>query len=246
MVYYHPEMESKQITSLQNPLIKHFVKLRTSRAYRYSEKKVVLAGKKEVTEAKNLQILLARQSYSPLPTANETYFVSDAILKKVTGFETPEPLAAIVEMPKPVSLEKKGWILALDGISDPGNIGTLFRTALALGWEGVFLTPSCVDPFNDKAMRSGKGAALRLPLFFGTEKELIELGRDRSCLVATIGGRPLDSNQPKPTLLILGNEANGVSPILQDHFPKISIPIESIESLNVAVAGAILMYGLKQ
>lgn len=238
-------MQSKEINSLQNPLVKHFVKLRTTRSYRHREQQVVIAGKKEIAEANNVHILITKKSEKLNVKADETYFVNDAILKKITGFENPEPTAAIVSMPKPVALNQKKWILALDRVSDPGNMGTLLRTALALGWEGIFLTSSCVDPFNDKAMRAARGAIFHLPYYLGTEKELIELGNTRNTLVATLSGTPLTQIERKPTLLILGNEANGPSETITKTFPGICIPITSIESLNVAVAGGILLYGLK-
>ena len=238
-------MLPKEITSLQHPIVKHFVKLRENKKFRYENKQIVLAGIKQVEEAKDLEILLTKKNFAHSLKAKEQYIVTDAILKKVTGLETPEPASATVPMPSFQSLQGKKWILAIDGISDPGNLGTLIRTALALGFEGAFLTETSVDPFNDKALRSAKGAALCLPLQKGSVQDLIDLAKDLPTFLADLGGENLSSIKPqKSALLILGNEANGPSPELKKKFPSITIPISSIDSLNVAAAGAIIMYTL--
>ena len=85
-------------------------------------------------------------------------------MKKISGMQTPEGLVVEIEMPKPAPLEGLKYLLALDGVSDPGNVGALLRTALALGWQGIFILDESCDPFNDKALRSARGATFRLPL----------------------------------------------------------------------------------
>jgi len=241
-------MLAKEIKSLQHPIVKTFIKLRTSRKFRYAQKKIVITGIKQIKEKKILEVLLTKKESPFSFSAKETFFVTDAILKKVTGLETPEPVAAIVSMPNWSSLEEGKWILGLDGINDPGNLGTLLRTALALGWEGAFLTDTCVDPFNEKALRAAKGATFSLPLKMGTPDELLQFIERKKMIayIADMKGKPLKEISPSSkTLLILGNEAQGVSKNLKAHFEKICIPIKAIESLNVGAAGAILMYTLK-
>lgn len=241
-------MISKEINSLQHPIVKTFVKLRSSRKFRYEQKQLVIAGIKQISEAPTIEILLVRKGTAPIKTAREVFFVTDEILKKATGLETPEPIAAIVAMPSWDPLLNKKRILALDGISDPGNLGTLLRTALALGWDGAFLTEECVDPFNEKALRAAKGATFSLPLRMGTTEELLQLIKDEryEAWVADMGGTPLPQvKNAAKTILILGNEAQGVSEGLKKNCAAIAVPIEHIESLNVAAAGAILMYQLK-
>ncbi|NGX37704.1 MAG: putative TrmH family tRNA/rRNA methyltransferase [Chlamydiae bacterium] len=239
-------MLSKEISSPQHPIVKTFVKLRTSRKFRYEQKQVVIAGIKQVSEAPSLDILLVRTGFSHSLKANQIYSVSESLLKKVTGLESPEPMAAIVGMPDWASLNGKKWILGLDGIQDPGNLGTLLRTALALGWEGAFMTENCVDPFNEKALRAAKGATFRLPLRMDTEKKLCLFAKDYQTWIADPHGKSLNEiSSQKNGFLILGNEAQGVSETLKAQFNALSIPIADIESLNVAAAGAILMYNLK-
>ncbi|NGX39131.1 MAG: 23S rRNA (guanosine-2'-O-)-methyltransferase RlmB [Chlamydiae bacterium] len=242
-------MLPKKILSLQHPIVKNFVKLRENRKWRHEMGRVVISGWKQITEAKKVDILLTEKG-KPLPEveANQIYFVTDAILKKVTGLLAPEPYAATIEIPAQSTLAQKRWILCLDGVSDPGNLGTLLRSALALGWEGAFLLDSC-DPYNEKALRAAKGATFRLPLRMGTLLSLFDLIETEDLIprIAAPTGEPLQ-NLPKQEncLLILGNEASGVRPELKETFPSLSIPIIGIESLNVAAAGAILLYTLKK
>jgi len=239
-------MATKEIQSLTHPMVKYARSLRTSKKERREKGQVLIAGTKMAHEVGDIDSLFAEKG-QPLPKAKETYLVTPEILKKITGLASPEPLAAIVSLPKEDTLMGKSRILVLDGISDPGNLGTLIRTALALGWEGVFLTENCADLFNDKALRSAKGATFRLPYRQGSREELVAFlkGEKRSVLVADMHGPPLpEISSSSPLALILGSEAHGASPLLKAEFPLASIPIEGIESLNVAAAGAIFMYTL--
>lgn len=250
--WYDRQMQ-KEITSLQHPLVKHLVKLRQERAYRKEKQTALICGTKLISEiGQPLKVLLVEQG-AAIPRgvkADEIYSVPSAILKKVTALEAPEPYAAEVALPKPANLAHKRYLLALDGVSDPGNLGTLLRTALALGWEGVFLTENSCDPFNEKALRAAKGATFRLPLSMGTVSELKQLIKEGGfkAYVATVKGASLfEQHFDAPLLLILGNEAHGVSEELTSQYDSISIPMAgNMESLNVAVAGGILLAQMKR
>lgn len=236
-------MLAKEISSLQHPIVKLFVKLRDSRKDRYAEKQIPIMGIKQVEEASSVEILFTLPSFQTDVQAGEHYHVTEEILKKMTGQPSPEPICALVEMPPFADLSQKTRLLALDGVADPGNVGTLLRTALALGFDGAFLLEGCADPFNDKALRSAMGAALRLPLCLGTEEEFMDLAKNFTPLVADMGGSPLgELKSIERPLLILGSEAQGVSSTLKNLYPTVSIPIQGVESLNVAAAGAIMMY----
>lgn len=243
-------MISKEITSLQHPFIKHLVKLRTDRKYRNEQKQTLIAGCKLVHEVSHLKTVLLEHGTTGFPDADEVIFVTHEILKKITGLQNPEPMAAVVAIPTPKNLEREHYLLVLDGIADPGNLGTLLRTALALGWEGVFLTAGSADPFNDKALRAARGATFRIPLFSGSWEELDAFIKKENAQVyiANTGGESIDTLKKTklPLLLVLGNEAHGASQEAKKRFPILSIPMQtSVESLNVAIAGAILMYQLK-
>ena len=156
------------------------------------------------------------------------------VFRKITGQPSPEGVVAEFPLPKPSSLKGLDYVLVLDRVMDPGNMGMLLRSALALGFEGVLFLEGCVDPFNEKALAAARGALFRLPYCFGTLDDI-----DAPLLVADLEGAPLAFQ--KRCALVLGNEAQGS----QIEAPKVSIPHKGeMESLNVAAAGSILMYGI--
>jgi RNA methyltransferase, TrmH family len=242
-------MIAREISSLQHPIVKYLVKLRDDRAFRKAEKSVLIMGNKQVGESAGrfpLKMLLKLPEASVSFQADEVFVVSEQILKKITGLEKPEPIAAVIAMPDAAPLAGKKKVLALDGIADPGNLGSLLRSALALGWEGVFITSSSCDPFNPKAVRAARGATFLLPLYCGSEEELSELiAQGFQLVVADLDGEEL-SHLPafdQPLMLLLGSESHG--PRYQGEALRVTIPMDKeVESLNVASAGAILMYAL--
>ena len=246
-------MIAKELSSLQHPLVKHFVKLRDDRAYRYQSQRVIVSGIKLIKELScrfSFRTLLLGTGYAlPFPVKAEQIFsVSEQILKKATGLESPEPIAAEIDMPIQGDLLNCRFLLVLDGISDPGNLGTLLRTALALGWDGALLTPNSTDPYNEKALRAAKGATFVLPWKWGTWEELKEQRSSPiSLYAADAKGKPLSTCPFTPPLaLALGNEARGLSSEIQSCAESVAIPMnEAMESLNVGTAGAILMYAIK-
>ena len=175
--------------------------------------------------------------------SKQILLVTPEIIEKISGTQSPEPYLAEVPLPSSSNLEKKRHLLALDGVSDPGNVGTLFRTALALGFDGVFLTKNSADPFMNKALRAAKGATFHLPIQIGTEEDLAILIKENDLTPYIADGKGSSKTLlTSPLILILGNEANGPSKILKALGQLISIPIANeTESLNVAVAGGILM-----
>ena len=244
-------MVPKEISSLQHPIVKRLVKLREDKGARHQEGLALISGKKlveEIAAEQPLEMLFLPQGMEVPPgwQVNQVYWVAEGLFKKITGLMHPELIAAAVKLPKEHLLEDKQWIVALDGVSDPGNLGTLLRTALALGWEGAFLISGCSDPFNEKAVRAAKGASFRLPLRYGSAEQLLQLAQKNSLAtwVADLAGTAVDRiERSKNGLLILGSEAHGVSSILKEHGTRVTIPLTGkMESLNVAGAGAILMY----
>ncbi len=244
-------MLAKKIISLQHPLVKHWVSLRSDRAYREEKKRLLLMGEKairELAEKIPIEALISLEE-TPKIACREAFCVTEGILEKITGLKNPDGYAAEVSLPEPEDLSGKSTLLILDGISDPGNLGTLLRTALALGWDGVIATPGTVDLFNDKALRAGKGAQFHLPYARLTQEEtarLLEQNGIRPYL-ADLEGKTLDQANPKrPIALILSREAQGPSPWAERIAEKITIPMEpGVESLNVAASGAILLYALR-
>lgn len=248
-------MTKRPLTSLQNPLVKHLVKVRKDRKYREACRSVLIEGRKAVDELLPLVRLknLLADDLTLLPKASSMencFLVSSAILEKIAGARSPEGIVAEVALPEESTLEGFKKVVACDGISDPGNLGTIIRTALALGWEGVFLLDNCCDPFNDKALRAAKGATFRLPYRTGSVAELSTLIANNGwqVLAADIEGEDVAHLKPGPAVLLaLGSEAHGLSPEMKRISRSLTIPMPGeMESLNVAVAGAILMYLLNQ
>lgn len=189
-------MFCNEISSLQHPLVKHLVKLRQSREYRYRKRRILLSGSKLIKELSfqfPIRVLILEKGTSFPAKADQLFHAPIEILKKITGQQNPEPLAAELDMPPPHDLSSANFLLILDGVSDPGNLGNLLRTARALGWDGAFLTPRSTDPFNEKALCAAKGATLTLPWKSGTWEELALLlkKKNMTLLAADISGQDL-------------------------------------------------------
>jgi TrmH family RNA methyltransferase len=248
-------MLTRKMTSLQHPHIKHLVKLRENRDYRYRSQSVVICGFKLISE-------LARQFhfYSLILeegidvefefTTQNLYFATPKMIKKISGLEQPEPILAEIPMPKAQEISFANFLLILDGISDPGNLGTLLRSARGLGWDAVFLTPGSTDPFNDKALRAAKGATFTMPWRTGTLEELSVLIKNKNMKLFAADAKGTDLSTfhfTQPLALALGNESHGLNSKLKEISEWIAIPMEKqMESLNVSSAGAILMYELRK
>ena len=242
-------MVTFSIKSLQHPKVKECVSIRTQAKIRRHLGLALIIGHKMVSELAPLNTLIIRSDLDPshYPPATTTYVVTDSILKKITGLQQPEGVSALIPLPTPTQLDCHTNILVLDHISDPGNLGTLLRTALGLGFDGAYLI-NCVDPFNDKALRASMGAAFKLPVQFGQTADFLSFLQQASFtgVAATLNGSALQGfKKPSKMALIIGNESHGIDPAIQKICQCVTIPLEpSIESLNAAVAGGILLYAL--
>lgn len=251
-----PKVFMKEISSLQHPLVKHLVKLRQNHDYRDDHHAILIEGIKMIAEA-----AAAKQSFKTILTtsldlvpkgikADEIILAEEAVIQKISGLKSSEGILAEVEMPKPVNLMNKKYIVALDGINDPGNLGTIIRTALALGWEGVFLLDESCDPFNEKALRASRGAVFKLPMMHGNWKDLQQVIKENKlpAFAADIDGVPFNKTKNEQgCLLVLGNEAHGPSEETRSVCQAVTIPMSGkMESLNVSVAAGILLYALGQ
>ncbi len=239
-------MLAKKISSLQHPRVLHWAQLLKTRSLREKAGAVLISGEKFVRELARdapLKCLMTLEAHPEIPAA-ERFLVSESILKKITGLENPDGFAAEAPLPPPRDLTPYQNLLILDRIADPGNLGTLLRTAYALSWDGVVATPGTVDFFNDKAIRAALGATFRLPYAIASPERIASW--NFSFYVGDVQGTPLKAAAFKsPRALILGNEGQGVSP-WAERYEKIHIPMrQGAESLNVAAAGAILLYAMR-
>lgn len=159
----------------------------------------------------------------------------------------PVPRRALGDLPNEDTLR----LLVLDAIQDPGNVGTILRTAGALGATATFSLPGTVDLWNAKVVRSGMGAHFHHPCLSGTWDDLDAFRRERSVLLwaADAGGDSIEGlDRPARLALVVGNEGGGLSSATRQRADRIvALPIaESTESLNVAVATGILLYELRR
>lgn len=235
------------ISSENNPLVKHFTQLRKSVKYRSEHQSLIISGQKiiqELSKKFSIKTLISTEK-KPSITAEKFLYVTFPILKKITGLSSPDGFAAEFSVPMN-QITKYERILVCDNLQDPGNLGTLFRTALAFDFDGVLLLPGCVDPFNDKALRASKGAVFFLPFQHISLDELKILKNDLkiNLLLADIKGHSVKECSFKtPFAIILGNEGHGASYNLKKISSLISIPMENnVESLNVSICGSLLMY----
>jgi TrmH family RNA methyltransferase len=172
--------------------------------------------------------------------------VTDTLLNSISETETSQGILAVLDyfpLPIPANLS---FVLVLDSIRDPGNLGTLLRTAAAAGVQVVFLPPETTDAFAPKVMRAGMGAHFRLPIFPLNWDEIRVRTRSLKVYLAEMEGATScwEADFRAPLALIVGGEAEGASQPARNLASQqvyISMPGGS-ESLNAAVAGAILMF----
>jgi RNA methyltransferase, TrmH family len=181
--------------------------------------------------------------------------VDDAELEALADTEHPQGVVAVIEPRRwalsDLRLSPGGTLLVLDGVQDPGNVGTMMRTALGFGAAGLIALKGTADLTNPKVIRGAMGASFRLPATAATPDELVAwLRLQRAQIwVADAEGEPAGSLPPPtpqrpPVALVVGNEGAGVSPVLDAAADRrIAIPLaRNVESLNVAVAAGILLY----
>lgn len=184
----------------------------------------------------------------------ELTFVDEREFASAAETDSPQGVLAVAEIPDrhldDVELTDHGRIVVLDAVQDPGNVGTIVRTAAALGATAVVGMPGTVDLWNAKVVRSAMGALFHSPAFMCTWAELDTFRARHAVTVwgADAGGAPLERLQPPRRLaLLVGNEGAGLSPEGRARVEQsVSIPIgTTVESLNVAVATGIILYQLR-
>ena len=198
------------------------------------------------------------QSYQPQSSDIPIRIVSEAHMNTISPSRTPQGVCALVRIPDDVytskipeaSTETNGRILLLEHVQDPGNVGTLIRTAAAFGFDGVIMSGLCADPFSPKAVQSTAGSILSLWIRRGNGYlQMIADLKTRGCKLtaADLNGDELQlqENRDGPRILALGSEGSGLSvDVINMSDRRVRIPISEsgAESLNVAVAGGILMF----
>lgn len=247
---------AERITSRSNPLMTHIRKLAASRAYRYEAGEYLGDGVKLLEEAVRwgaplTAVVHTKKAALPeLPDGVRIIEVPEDVMRSVSPMEAPQGvlfLARIPPMTLPESLEGERF-LALEGVQDPGNIGTILRTADAFGAGGLFLLPGCADLYNPKTVRSSMGAIFRTPVWSCTLSQLRDLAERSSLplLGTALRNDTVDVREAdlRKSILLLGSEGRGLSgEALAVCGQTIRIPMEGrCESLNVAAAAAALLW----
>lgn len=232
------------VQSTANPLVKKVCLLQKSRKLRYQEGLVVVEGEnvcRELVKHTTAVHLLLLNDPLVINTFADCSFrlVEKSVMKKMSDCKTAPKALGVFPMPKWDLPKKASRHLVLDGVADPGNMGGLFRSAAAFGWDVIFITEGSLDPYNPKVIRSSKGAVFSIPIL---QMKREEIPLCSIVFIADTTGKPFREVQvPSSLMLVLGGEAKGVD-FFWEGQQKITIPLErGVESLNVGVAGAIVM-----
>ena len=237
-----------EIQSRQNAALKHLARLGRERKYRRSTGEMLCEGEKMLEEALRsgavLKTVLARRGWeSEMLREAESrgaalHCAEDALFRLASEVESPQNIIFSCMQPQwdAAALDGKEQVLLLDGLQDPGNLGTILRTAEAFALGAVVLCEGCADPFSPKVVRSTMGAVFRLPCVQLPLKEALDLLKT--------AGLPLSAVSLSRAAVIIGSEGRGVSdPALRLSDKRVIIPMRGrAESLNAGVAAAIVIY----
>ncbi len=250
----------EHITSAKNPVIKGLRSL-NDRKGRESAGRFLVEGEVMLLEALKcgltIREALAGEGFEALASRMEargarTFIVPRSLLESVCDTRTPQGVCASFDLPVPMSPEDApDRVVALDGVQDPGNVGTIWRTADAAGFGAILFGPGCADPLSPKVQRSAMGSGFRVP-FMQPEDLSAALGdlRARGWTVIASDLRGCDFySRPDPGakfVLVIGSEAHGISDATRSGADLLlKLPMRGgAESLNAAVAAGIMMYEL--
>ena len=256
----------KKLESKENSEIKKISKLMSSKKFRIKEKQFVIEGARLCEDAANSGIIIekvfytekAQEKYSKIvdrikKTSNDSFLVTEKIMNFITDTKTPQGLVCVCkQFDDKFNIEKvknSKKLIALENIQDPSNLGTIFRTAEALGLEGVILTDDCCEVFSSKVLRGSMGAVFRVPIYtFESTMDIFKLfGKDFNIYGAVPDKNAVDIRKvdfSKKSIVLVGNEGNGLKEeTIKKCKEKLTIPMKGkSESLNAAVAASIAMW----
>ncbi len=250
------------ITSTSNETIKYFISLNDKKT-RMNAKRFIVEGYHLVNEASKTNLLEAIISTDEkeLKKINNVkrYLVNDAIINKIATTKNPQNILGIVKMLDhnitnlvPIIKENKTKLIMLDDVNDPGNLGTIIRTAAGLGYDGIIMSPNTVDLYNEKVIRSTQGVMFKIPIIKANLQEIIKLLKKEKvfCIgTALTNAKDVKHITKKDKFAIcLGNEAKGISKEVLDNMDEnVKIAMKNdVESLNVSIAAGIIMYEMME
>ena len=250
------------ITSTSNETIKYFISLNDKKT-RMNAKRFIVEGYHLVNEASKTNLLEAIISTDEkeLKKINNVkrYLVNDAIINKIATTKDPQNILGIVKMLDhnitnllPIIKGNKTKLIMLDDVNDPGNLGTIIRTAAGLGYDGIIMSPNTVDLYNEKVIRSTQGVMFKIPIIKANLQEVIKLLKKEKvfCIgTALTNAKDVKHITKKDKFAIcLGNEAKGISKEVLDNMDEnVKIAMKNdVESLNVSIAAGIIMYEMME
>ena len=246
----------ERITSRQNPLMAHIRKLSASRAYREKTGEYLGDGVKLLEEAAKWSAALTAvistegMALPPLPAEVRLVEVPAELMAYISPMEAPQGALFLARQPdlRPPERLASGRYLALEGVQDPGNVGTILRTADAFEADGLFLLEGCADLYNPKTVRASMGAVFRRPVWRCTLGELTDRLRNAGLPLygAALRADTLDVRRAdlRHAAVLVGSEGRGLSQAALDACTAtVKIPMSPrCESLNAAAAAAVLLW----
>jgi TrmH family RNA methyltransferase len=239
---------SKNQTKLINSL--------RQKKYRHENGLFIAEGIKVVNELLNSELEVEQIFTTELPVIsvednNKVTLISELELKKVSAFKTPNKVLGIFKIPNEREVNKKGLILALDCINDPGNLGTIIRLCDWFGIEQLVCSTDTVDCYNQKVIQSTMGSITRVNIHYTDLVDFLKKDELPTFTADMDGNNVYKTELPEEAILVMGNEANGISEEINTIIKnKLTIPrfgnIQETESLNVATATAILLSEFKR
>ena len=237
------------ITSKSNPIIKDIVKL-NDKKYRREAGLYLVEGIKPVNECIAAGCEVEKVICTEKLSANyaNSIVVSDDVFGSISSEKTPQGVIAVVKIPNLSLKSPKNSCILLDRLQDPGNLGTIIRTANAAGYKEIYLI-NCTDPYSPKAVRASMSGIFFTEVYQGSEEDILNTLRNVPMISADMHGENIFGFQPPERFcLCIGNEGSGISDVIKNNSDyKVKIPMtENCESLNAAVSAGIAMYVLKE
>lgn len=232
--------QQRIIESEHNDFYKEIVEIKEGK--KKKEGLLLVEGKDLVDEAKKNNCLLYALTYDPKYVVNgvPTTLVKQGLYRKLSSYQSLPDCMGVARLE--LSNEPGDKVVYLDGVQDPGNVGTIIRTALAFGYSSVILSKDCASIYNSKTVQATKGALFGISIGVMGLEDLKDKGYE--LFLTTLDGED-ESKIEKPTgkfAIVLGNEGKGIRPEHLSLGRKIKIEMGGIDSLNVAIAGGIFLY----
>ena len=233
------------LTNNDTKLINSLVK----KKFRQKYNKFVVEGVKNIKEVLNSSIYVEKiysidDTFNDFPSKN--ILITERELKKISQLVTPNTALAVCEIPQEKNIQKNGFIIALDDIRDPGNLGTIIRMADWFGIQQIVCSKETVDLYNPKVIQSTMGSFIRVQINYTDLEEFFETYSHPILGTFMDGENLYKTKLPEKAVLLMGNEANGISEKLESFVTqRLSIPrmgkLQQTESLNVAMATSIIL-----